>query len=237
MEVELQDVVVRAAGSSGDDDGPVVLQVPSLRLTEHRVGLVGANGSGKSTLARLLNGLVLPSSGSVLVDGLDTALDVAQVRRRVGFLFADADAALVMPTPAEDVALSLRRLPVPRRERRRRAVAALARVGLEHLADASVHTLSGGQRQLLALTGVLVTDPDVLVCDEPTTALDLRNALVVRDLLAALPQQVVMATHDLELLEDYDRVLVLDGGRVVVDDVPATAVGAYVRAMRTGTWP
>ena len=196
-------------------------------LTERRVAVVGANGSGKSTLARLLNGLTLPSAGSVRVDGLDTASEGAAVRRRVEFLFTDPDAQVVMPTPVEDVALSLRRLGVPGRDRDARAREALARVGLESRADLPVRALSGGQRQLLALAAVLATEPAVLVCDEPTTLLDLRWRRVVDALLADLPQQVVQVTHDLDAAARADRVLVVDGGRVVHDGAPGPALDAY----------
>jgi biotin transport system ATP-binding protein len=218
--LRLDGVVVRAGSRT-------VLHRLDLELAERRVGLVGANGSGKSTLARLLNGLVLPDEGSVTVDGLSTERDGAAVRRRVGFVFTDPSAQLVMATPAEDVALSLRRHRLPRAEREARTSAVLERFGLAAMAHESAHALSAGQRQLLALAGVLVTEPEVLVADEPTTLLDLRNTLVVADLLARLPQQVVLATHDLSLLRGFDRVVVLDGGRVVADDAPAAAVAAY----------
>jgi len=196
-------------------------------LTERRIGVVGANGSGKSTLARLLNGLVLPSQGRVSVDGLDTARDGAAVRRRVGFVFTDPDAQIVMPTVAEDVAFSLRRSPLSRAERAARVAEALDRCGLGGHADHPAHLLSGGQKQLLALTAVLVTEPDVLVCDEPTTLLDARNARRVAQLLATLPQQLIMVTHHLEHLESFDRVLVVDDGRLVADGPPAAALAAY----------
>ncbi len=196
-------------------------------LAERRVAVVGANGSGKSTFARLLNGLTLPSAGTVRVGGLDTARDGAAVRRRVGFLFTDPDAQVVMPTPVEDVALSLRRTGVPARQRDARAREWLARVGLADRADLPVRALSGGQRQLLALTAVLATEPEVLVCDEPTTLLDLRWRAVVDALLADLPQQVVQVTHDLDAAARADRVLVVDGGRVVHDGQPAAALAAY----------
>jgi len=196
-------------------------------LTERRIGVVGANGSGKSTLARLLNGLVLPSRGRVSVDGLDTARDGAAVRRRVGFVFTDPDAQIVMPTVAEDVAFSLRRSPLSRAERAARVAEALERCGLDGHADHPAHLLSGGQKQLLALTAVLVTEPDVLVCDEPTTLLDARNARRVAQLLAALPQQLIMVTHHLDHLESFDRVLVVDDGRLVADGPPAAALAAY----------
>jgi biotin transport system ATP-binding protein len=222
--IELHEVTVRFPTAEGD---VAVLDPTTLTLTEQRVALVGANGSGKSTLARLLNGLVTPTTGRVVVDGLDVAREGAAVRRRVGFCFTDPAAQLVMPTVAEDVALSLRRRHRDRRERRAAAVAVLERYGLAGLADRSVHTLSGGQRQLLALAGVLATDPHVLVADEPTTLLDLRNTREVADLLFALPQQLVLVTHDLALAERCDRALLVEAGRVVADGPPAEVVDTY----------
>jgi biotin transport system ATP-binding protein len=204
-----------------------VLHGVDLTLTERRIGVVGGNGSGKSTLARMLNGLVIPSAGRVTVDGLDTRGDGGRIRRRVGFVFTDPDAQIVMPTVAEDVAFSLRRTRPGRAELAGRVAEALERVGLAGHADHPAHLLSGGQKQLLAITSVLVTSPEVLVCDEPTTLLDARNARQVTALLAGLPQQVILVTHHLGLLAGYDRVIVLDEGRVVADDVPAAALARY----------
>lgn len=209
-------------------DGPLtVLHPTTLTLTEQRVGLIGSNGSGKSTLARLLNGLVEPTSGRVRVHGLDTVDDGAAVRRRVGFVFTDPTAQLVMPTAVEDVALSLRRTVRDGARRRARALEVLDAFGLADRADTSVHALSGGQKQMLALAGVLATEPDVLVADEPTTLLDLRNTRLVADRLLALPQQLVLVTHDLDLAARCDRVLVVDDARVVFDGPAADAVAAY----------
>jgi biotin transport system ATP-binding protein len=205
----------------------VVLRDVDLSLAERRVAVIGANGSGKSTLARMLNGLVLPTSGRVLVDGHDTRRDGAAVRRLVGFVFTDPDAQIVMPTVAEDIAFSLRRAGLARAERDRRVADVLCRFGLADHADQPAHLLSGGQKQLLALAAVLVTEPSVLVCDEPTTLLDLRNAARVSELLAALPQQVVLVTHHLDLVESYERVLVVDEGRIVHDGPPRESVAAY----------
>ena len=210
----------------------LVLDGIDLELTEQRIGVVGANGSGKSTLARMLNGLVLPTEGSVRVDGLDTRHDGAAVRRQVGFVFTDPDAQIVMPTVAEDVAFSLRRKGLSRAERDQRVDEALERYGLAGLGDRPAHLLSGGQKQLLAIAAVLVTEPAVLVCDEPTTLLDLRNSARVAALLAELPQQVVMVTHHLELLAGYDRVVVVDRGRVAFDGAPDDAVAAYRALMQ-----
>jgi biotin transport system ATP-binding protein len=204
-----------------------VLDGVDVRLVERRIGIVGANGSGKSTFARMLNGLVLPSTGTVTVDGLDTRRDGREVRRRVGFCFTDPDAQIVMPTVAEDVAFGLRRRGLSREEVRARVQSALASYGLDGHADHPAHLLSGGQKQLLALASVLVTEPAVLVMDEPTTLLDLRNATMIAEVVAALPQQVVLVTHHLDLLDGFDRVLVFDEGRVVGDDTPAAAVASY----------
>jgi len=205
----------------------VVLADIDVRLTERRIGIVGANGSGKSTFARLLNGLVLPTRGRVTVGGFDTRTDGREVRKRVGFVFTDPDAQVVMPTVAEDVAFGLRRLNLTRDETTRRVRLALDDYGLTDYADHPAHLLSGGQLQLLALAGVLVTEPSTVVCDEPTTLLDLRNARMVTDLLRRLPQQVILVTHHLELLDGFERVLVLDEGRLVTDADAETAIASY----------
>ena len=207
------------------------LDAVSVRLDEQRIGIVGANGSGKSSFARLLNGLVLPTSGRVRVDGLDTRSDGREIRRRVGFCFTDPDAQIVMPTVAEDVAFGLGRAGLPRDEVDARVARALTDLGLAHLADSPAHTLSGGEKQLLALCSVLVTEPRLLVLDEPTTLLDLRNAARIAAVVRDLPQQVVLVTHQLDLLDGYDRVLVFDEGRLVTDDEPRAAVAAYRELM------
>jgi biotin transport system ATP-binding protein len=205
----------------------ILLQDVNLQLIERRVGVIGANGSGKSTLLRLVNGLVQPTSGSVSVDGSDTNKAVRAVRRSVGFVFTDPLSQLVMPTGREDVELSLRRSVKNGAERRTLAEAALDRLGLLHLADQSIYELSGGERQLMALAAVLAVDPAVLVLDEPSTLLDLRNRELLRQTLAGLDQQIIMSTHDLELALEMDRVLVIDKGRVAFDGAPSDAVAAY----------
>lgn len=208
-----------------------VLRDVSVTLTEPRVGVIGANGSGKSTFARLVNGLVIPTTGAVRVDSLDTRRDGREVRRRVGFCFTDPDAQIVMPTVAEDIAFGLRRRGLAKPDVQAKVQAALTSYGLADHADHPAHLLSGGQKQLLALASVLVTNPDILVMDEPTTLLDLRNATRIAEVVAGLPQQVLLLTHHLDLLEGFDRVLVFDEGRVVCDDVPGVAVHRYQSLM------
>ncbi len=222
--IELHDVQRRYGETA-------VLSGLNLRIDDRRVAVIGANGSGKSTFARLLNGLVLPSTGRVSVDGLDTHKDGAAVRRRVGFLFQNPEHQIVCPTVEEDVAFGLRPLKLGKAESARRVDAILARTGLEPLRQRAAHLLSGGEKQMLALAGVLVTEPDWLVLDEPMTLLDLRNKRRVAGFLDGLNQRLVLVTHDLDMIGDFDRVLVFDGGRLVADAAPDAAVAAYRELM------
>ena len=223
--IELDGAGVTITTARGE---PRILLHPStLTLTERRIAVIGANGSGKSTLARLVNGLRPATTGRVRTLGLDVAQHGAQVRAGVGFVFTDPDAQLVMPTAVEDVALSLRRGTRDAAQRDATARAWLERIGLGEHATTPVHALSGGQKQLLALAGVLATEPRVLVCDEPTTLLDLRWRRVVDALLDDVDAQLLLVTHDLDAARRADRVLVVDQGRVVHDGPAAAAVDAY----------
>jgi biotin transport system ATP-binding protein len=208
-----------------------VLREVTVRLTERRVGVIGANGSGKSTFVRLLNGLVVPSEGTVTVNGLDTRKDGRGVRRQVGFCFTNPDAQIVMPTVREDVAFGLRRRDLSRTEKDRRVDDVLRRFELADHADHPAHLLSGGQKQMLALASVLITEPSLLVLDEPTTLLDLRNAQRVARFVEGLQEQVILVTHHLDLLAGFDRVLVFDEARVVHDGPPDEAATFYRKLM------
>ncbi len=217
-------VTVTAPTAAGE---LTLLRDLDVRLVERRVAVVGLNGSGKSTLLRLFNGLARPSSGTVTVHGTDVARDVRAARRRVGFVFTDPLSQLVMPTPVEDVELSLRGTGVPRGRRRRAALELLDQVGIGHRAEHSIYDLSGGERQLAAFAAVLAVGPSVLVLDEPTTLLDLRNRGRLLGLLDTLPHQLVIATHDLGLAATAPRVLVLHEGALVADGPSEQVVPAY----------
>ncbi len=208
-----------------------VLEGLELTLTERRIAVVGGNGSGKSTFARLLNGLLVPERGQVLVDGLDTRKDARAIRRHVGFVFQNPDNQIVLPTVEEDLAFGLKNLKLPPADISARVTSMLRRYGLEDFRHHPAHLLSGGQKQLLALSSVLVMEPRYIVFDEPTTLLDLRNKRRLAQAIHELPQTAIVVSHDLELLRDFDRVLVFDAGRVVVDDLPSVALDAYVRMM------
>lgn len=219
---------IAVEGVSVDFDGRAVLRDVTVDLTAPTIAVIGANGSGKSTFARLLNGLVAPTAGRVTVDGLDTVRDRALVRRRVGFVFANPEAQILMPTPAEDLALSLRGL--PRTQAQGRVRETLAAQGLDGHADVPASTLSGGQKQMLALASVLITEPRVIVADEPTTLLDLRNARRIADLLLAQSAQVVLVTHDLELAARCHTAVLFDEGRVTASGAPDDVIEAYRRS-------
>lgn len=214
-------------------DEETVLRNINLSLSEHRIGIIGANGGGKSTLTRLINGLGAPTSGTVTVDGQNVATHGKQLRRNIGFVFSDAENQIVMPNVRDDIAFSLRRLKLSRQERDERIDAALARFDLTDLADRSPHVLSGGQKQLLALASVLVLEPTLIIADEPTTLLDLRNRDRIRREFDRLEQQLIVVTHDLDFLDGFDRVICIDDHVVAADGTPSEVIDFYRELMAT----
>nr|WP_288870150.1 ABC transporter ATP-binding protein [uncultured Corynebacterium sp.] len=223
--------LIEFKGAAVTYDGNTVLQPLTTRLSEQRIGIIGSNGSGKSTTVRLINGLIEPTSGQVLYDDLSPTTRGRNVRKRVGFVFSDAESQIVMPRVSDDVAFSLRRFKLPRDEVRSRVDDALARFELTDLAENSPHTLSGGEKQMLALASVMVIEPDTIIADEPTTLLDLRNRKRIVRELNALEQQLIVVTHDLDMLRDFERVLVIDDGTLVYDSNPADAIAFYTDLM------
>jgi biotin transport system ATP-binding protein len=208
-------------------EGRQILTDLSLSLSERRIGIIGPNGSGKSTFIRLINGLLIPKTGQICVDGLDTRTDAEKIRRKVGFVFQNPDNQIVFPLVNEDIEFGLkRRVPEPTL-RRQRAREALSQLGVLHLEERLIHTLSGGERQLVALAGVLATQPEILVFDEPTTQLDLRLRNRFEQHLTSLTQSAVIVSHDLALMDTMDRVLVLKDGRLAFDGAPVQATSWY----------
>ncbi len=178
-----------------------------------------ANGAGKTTLALHLNGILRPRAGTVWVGDLAVAEpDLAEVRRRVGMVFQDADDQLFMPTVADDVAFGPANLGLGRDERARRVEAALAASGATGLRDRTPHHLSTGEKRRVALATVLAMEPELLVLDEPAAGLDPAGTRELVDLLRSLPTTQLLITHDLPLaLELCPRSVVIDRGRVVAD--------------------
>lgn len=204
-----------------------VLADINLTLRERRIAVIGANGSGKSTFARLINGLRRPSTGAVTVDGLDTVKAAKDVRRQVGFLFQDPDNQIVMPLVEEDLRFSLKALKLAPAAVDERIARILDSYGLTHLRHQPSHTLSGGEKQLLALANSMLREPRYLVLDEPTTLLDLKNRKRVMDAIDGLEQMVICVTHDLEIAATAERVLVLAEGRIAFDGPARDAIAAY----------
>lgn len=186
------------------------------------VGVVGPNGGGKSTLARLLNGLLKANAGILRVAGYDPAAEPFKVRRRVGMLFQSPDNGLVAPFVEDDVAFGLENLGVPRGEMRGRVAEAVKAVGLSGYERREPHTLSGGEKQRVALAGLLAVEPEILVLDEPTSMLDAAGRTEILERIWSLrgTKTILHVTHHLEELFDADRVLVLNGGKIVADKTP-----------------
>nr|WP_250809564.1 energy-coupling factor ABC transporter ATP-binding protein [Neorhizobium tomejilense] len=208
-------------------EGRTVVHPLTLSLSERRIGVIGLNGSGKTTFARMINGLVLPAAGQVTVNGLDTVKDGDKVRGQAGFIFQNPQNQIILPILKEDIALGLKSQKLSKADTEAAVEAVLVRFGIAHLADRRVHELSGGELQLAALASVLVTRPDILIMDEPTNQLDLRNRDLVERTIHGLDENVVVISHDLGLIADFDRVLCFHEGRLAYDGAPAEVIAHY----------
>ena len=161
------------------------------------------------------------------MDGLDVEKNGKEVRRKVGFVFSDAENQIVMPTVEDDIAFSLRRVKMPKVDKQQKVQDMLERFNLADHATQSPHFLSGGQKQLLALASVLILEPDVIIADEPTTLLDLRNRIKIKNVFAELPQQLIVVSHDLDFIADFDRVICIDNHSIVADGEPSEVIQTY----------
>jgi energy-coupling factor transport system ATP-binding protein len=222
-------------------DAPLALDGVSLRLEPGElVAVAGANGSGKSTLARLCDGLLTPSAGRVLVDGLDTAdhRSMWDVRSRVGMVFQDPDDQIVGTVVEEDCAFGPENLGLPGPEIRRRVDDALLAVGLDGLQRREPHLLSEGQKQRLAIAGALAMRPRYLVFDEPTAMLDPAGRRSVLDITERLAHTeghgVLVVSHDTAGVSRADRVIGLVAGRVIFDGPPEGLIGDPALLARVG---
>ena len=181
-------------------DGAISLAGLSLRLDAgESLGLIGPNGAGKTTFFLLLVGCLAPKTGVVRVDGIELSRATVDVlRARIGFAFQDADDQLFLPTVLDDVAYAPRRRGASAAAAVEQARRALERLDAGHLADRAPYRLSGGEKRLAALAGVLAAEPSLLLLDEPTGGLDPRARRRLADLLPTLPATRIVATHDLD---------------------------------------
>ena len=209
-----------------------------------RVALLGANGSGKSTLLRLLAGLCFPEQGAISFFGESLTERRFQdeaffygFRRRVGLVFQNPDIQLFNPSVFEEVAFGPLQLHWPKAQIRGRVEAVLETMGISHLRDSAPHRLSGGEKKRVALASVLITDPEVILLDEPSAALDPLSQSQIVDLLTSWkngPKTVITATHDLDTLEDIaDRCYVFENGRIAGEGTPLAVLHDVALLERT----
>ncbi len=201
------------------------------------VVVLGHNGSGKSTLAKHMNAVLLPSGGTVYVEGMDTRDEalLLEIRRRVGMVFQNPDNQIVANVVEEDVAFAPENLGVPSEEIRRRVDDALAAVGMLEFTRHAPHLLSGGQKQRVAIAGVIAMAPECIVLDEATAMLDPAGRREVLSAIRTLNQErgitVVLITHHMDEAMDADRLIVMNDGKLVIDGAPAE-VFTQVEALR-----
>ena len=218
------------------DGSPALAGVDLSVAVGERVAILGPNGAGKTTLVLQLNGMLEGGEGTISVGGLALAARTrAEVRRRVGIVFQDSDDQLFMPNVRADVAFGPANLGLRGDALRERVDAALARVGLQDEADRAPHQLSAGQRRRAAVAGVLAMEPDVLILDEPSSAMDPAARRELADVLTSLRITTLVVTHDLPYaLELCPRAVVLDRGVVVADGATREVLSdeGFMRAHR-----
>lgn len=190
------------------------------------VAVLGHNGSGKSTLAKHLNAILLPTGGSVIIDGINTKDEalLPEIRKKVGMVFQNPDNQIVATMVEEDVAFGPENLGIAPEEIRRRVDFALETVEMAEFKQAQPHNLSGGQKQRIAIAGIIAMMPKYIVLDEPTAMLDPKGRAEIMKTIKLLNKQhnitIVLITHYMEEAAQADRVIVMDDGKIIVDDTP-----------------
>ena len=225
--IEFQNVSYRYEADDGEEKLPLVVNNISLNLKKGDfIAILGHNGSGKSTLAKLSNSILIPESGKVLVNGMDTADEDLSydIRRTVGVVFQNPDNQIVATIVEEDVAFGPENLGVPPEEIRKRVDNALKAVGMYEYRGHEPHKLSGGQKQRVAVAGIIAMKPMCIVLDEPTAMLDPSGRREVMNTVKKLNKEegitIVLITHYMDEAVQADRVVVMDDGQIKLDDTP-----------------
>ena len=201
----------------------LILKNISMEIKEGSyTAIIGANGSGKTTLAKHLNSLLLPAKGSVIVDGIDGKKDQGSVRKKVGFVFQNPEDQLIYSIVEEDIAFGLENLGIETKEMKIRVKNIMKGLGIENLAKKNVNMLSLGQKQLVALAGILVMNPEYIVFDEPTTMLDSKNKKNIMGIIEKLNKKdkigIILVTNIIGDIKDSGNVVILNDGKVIFND-------------------
>ena len=202
------------------EPGRPILQDLSLHIHKgESVGLIGANGAGKSTILKLMLGLLTPQSGTVRVDGLDMNKEnIATIRRKLGFVLQNSDNQLFMPTVEEDMMFAPLNYGMDREEAEKKVDEVLEQLNLTELKYRHNHRISGGEKRMAAIATILVMEPEAVLMDEPSAALDPCNRRTVIDTIRSMDQTRLITSHDLDMILDTcERVILLDKGRIVAD--------------------
>ena len=199
-------------------EAPVVENLSFSIQKGENVGLIGANGAGKSTIMKLMLGLI-SGSGEIKVDGLPMNKEnLGEIRKKIGFVLQDSDNQMFMPTVYEDMIFGPRNYGLSKEETDRRVDAVLAQLGLQDLKHRHNHKISGGEKRMAAIATILAMEPEMILMDEPSTALDPVNRRTVINTINRLPQTKLIASHDLDMILDTcQRVILLSHGTIVAD--------------------
>ena len=204
---------------SYEKDRPVLRDL-SFRIEKgESVGLIGANGAGKSTVMKLLLGLLAPSSGEILVDGIRVEKKtLPEIRRKLGFVLQNSDNQMFMPTVYEDMIFAPLNYGLSREEAEQKVDAVLQKLGLQELKHRHNHRISGGEKRMAAIATILAMEPEAVLMDEPSSALDPYNRRLVINTVRELPQTKLITSHDLDMILDTcERVILLSGGSIAAD--------------------
>ena len=206
-------------------EAPVVENLSFSIKKGETVGLIGANGAGKSTIMKLMLGLIT-GSGEIKVDGLPMNKEnLGEIRKKIGFVLQDSDNQMFMPTVYEDMIFGPRNYGLSKEETDRRVDAVLAQLGLQSLKHRHNHKISGGEKRMAAIATILAMEPEMILMDEPSTALDPVNRRTVINTINRLPQTKLIASHDLDMILDTcQRVILLNHGRIVADGEAETVL-------------
>nr|WP_314632211.1 energy-coupling factor transporter ATPase [uncultured Mogibacterium sp.] len=224
--IEVKDLVYKYSKEQGDDNLCPAIDHVSIEISRGEyIAIAGSNGSGKSTLARCLNGLLLPTEGEILVDGMDTSDDecIWDIRKKIGMVFQNPDNQIVSSMVEDEVAFGPENIGVDNPELRKRVDNALKAVGMYEYRNREAHKLSGGQKQRIAIAGAVAMRPDCIVLDEPTAMLDPKGRSQVMKVIRELNEQgitIILITHFMEEVAEADRVLVMKSGQLLRDSAP-----------------